>query len=560
MAKAYVRFCCEMNGRDEGMNPNTLKRTLLMAIGVMAVFMIIMFSAAFIRARALANKGVSTDVEAEPGNGMVFPEGILVDGIDLKGKKLTEALDLVLQRQDDILSQYKVTLVCEGERKEFLIDESCYTDDVRETLNQAFMFGRNGTPEENKAILEQLKLQSMEFTTHFTLDLEPMRQRVVDYVFTLGVKPINAAVKGFDSAKPIGQQFEYTDEVAGTQADPEKVWDDVQAAFDNKQFGEIPVTLAYTEPNVTIAKLKDINQKIVSFSSKMKKDANRISNITLSCETIDGFILMPGEEFSFNTVVGPRSLERGYKEAGVIVGGDRLDTGLGGGICQVSGTLYNAVLRADLQILERYHHSFELTYLTRGTDATVDYGKKDLRFKNNRNTPVYIVMSSDPDKLTVNCDVYGEPLPDGKTIKVLVETIETVPASTQVVVAPLRTLEAGKTQNIKAIDGFKCNVFKAYYDKNDKQLEKKLLYTDYYQPVQPKIYYSPKDPPPTVPPDPSADPSPSQDATETPTLNGTPTPSDTMAPTSTPSPTPTPTPTPEPSTPPPTEEPTADVT
>ena len=115
---------------------------------------------------------------------------------------------------------------------------------------------------------------------------------------------------------------------------------------------------------------------------------NRISNINLACESISGTAVKPGEEFSFNEVVGKRSKERGYKDAPIIFHGEK-SYGTGGGVCQVSTTVYMAALNAGLEITERHTHSEKVSYAP-GTDATVVYGEKDMKFKNNTADTVYI--------------------------------------------------------------------------------------------------------------------------------------------------------------------------
>lgn len=116
---------------------------------------------------------------------------------------------------------------------------------------------------------------------------------------------------------------------------------------------------------------------------------NRSNNIMLATEKINGTIIMPGETFSYNQIVGKRTIEAGYKEAGAYAGGKVVQE-VGGGICQVSSTLYNAILYANLEVTERNNHYFETTYVDPGRDATVSWGTVDLRFKNNREYPVKI--------------------------------------------------------------------------------------------------------------------------------------------------------------------------
>jgi vancomycin resistance protein YoaR len=152
------------------------------------------------------------------------------------------------------------------------------------------------------------------------------------------------------------------------------------------------------------------------------EDAERTYNLQRSAHSLDGYVLLPGQEFSFNRVVGPRIPLRGYREANVIVGG-QLVPDYGGGVCQVSSTLYNAVLLADLEVTMRYNHSLILNYIKPGTDATVVYDYRDFRFRNNTDGPVVIAAWINED--TVDVALFGKPQP-GKSVEIVTQVLEEV--------------------------------------------------------------------------------------------------------------------------------------
>jgi vancomycin resistance protein YoaR len=133
-------------------------------------------------------------------------------------------------------------------------------------------------------------------------------------------------------------------------------------------------------------RVQKIGEYITYFNSN---NENRAHNITLSTEAIDDYVVFPNETFSFNKVVGERSKENGYLPAPVIVKGE-LSEGVGGGICQVSSTLFNAVDKVGLEIVERYTHSRSVRYVPPGRDATVSWYGPDFRFRNNYNQPILI--------------------------------------------------------------------------------------------------------------------------------------------------------------------------
>lgn len=148
-------------------------------------------------------------------------------------------------------------------------------------------------------------------------------------------------------------------------------------------------------------------KKIGSFTTYFKpSEKNRTRNLTLAAEAINNYQVNSGKVFSFNKTVGPRTPERGYKEAIIFVNKKKVE-GYGGGVCQVSTTLYNAVQNAGLSIVERHPHSLPVAYVPLGKDATVNYGTADFRFKNSNDRDITIQATVEKNKLTI--EIYSLP-------------------------------------------------------------------------------------------------------------------------------------------------------
>ena len=161
-----------------------------------------------------------------------------------------------------------------------------------------------------------------------------------------------------------------------------------------KKAKEYVIPLKTLYPKVTtnmIGKAAFPNQ-LSTFSTNYVNNYNRTTNLKLAANKINGTVLMPGDTFSYNKVVGERTIAAGYKEAPIYVQG-RVEDGLGGGICQIATTLYNAVLYANLKVVERSNHQFVPSYIGPSRDATVVYGAIDFKFKNNRDYPIKILCS-----------------------------------------------------------------------------------------------------------------------------------------------------------------------
>lgn len=140
---------------------------------------------------------------------------------------------------------------------------------------------------------------------------------------------------------------------------------------------------------------------ISTYSTVIKDDSSgRLTNMKITCGIINGTIINPGETFSFNNIVGKPTAEKGYQEAKVIID-HKTETGIGGGNCQVSSTLYNAILTIPtLTVIERHEHGKDVTYVPEGKDAAVSYGSLDLKFRNDNNYKIKINISSDDKNVT----------------------------------------------------------------------------------------------------------------------------------------------------------------
>ena len=171
--------------------------------------------------------------------------------------------------------------------------------------------------------------------------------------------------------------------------------------------GEAKVVLpmAADQPKVTARDLEQVDTLLSSFTTffpAWRRD--RTHNIKTAVSRIDGTLVKPGQVFSYNATVGPREKENGFKEALIYING-KIIPGTGGGVCQVSSTVYNAALLANMEIIERNHHSMPVPYVPLGRDATVAYGLLDLKFRNTTSAPIYLAARVAGSRLTIQ--IYG---------------------------------------------------------------------------------------------------------------------------------------------------------
>lgn len=207
------------------------------------------------------------------------------------------------------------------------------------------------------------------------------------------------------------------------------------------------------------------------------KNTNRTTNIRLATNKINGIVIMPGETFSYNQTVGKRTAAAGFKSAAVYANGE-VTTGIGGGICQVSSTLYNAVLLANLEIVERYNHGFNTGYVPAGRDATVSWGGPDFKFKNSRNYPIKLVCSVSGGKVLTQ--VFGLTVNNEYEVEIQSYVTQSIPYKT--IKKQDATLTKGKTKVLQSgSNGCKAVCYRIL-KQNGEVVSKKLLSQDTYNP------------------------------------------------------------------------------
>ena len=229
------------------------------------------------------------------------------------------------------------------------------------------------------------------------------------------------------------QNAYYTKDPFTVYPEVEGVDFDVEAAKEllKEDKDEYVIKLTITEPEITLDEIgtEAFPDQLSTFTTRYDvSDVDRSTNLRLASEKINGTVLKPGETFSYNKTVGARTIAAGYKNAKVYESGKVVD-GIGGGICQVSSTLYNAALLANLEIVERRNHQFVTSYVGAGRDATVVYGQTDFKFKNTRKYPIRIVVTTNAGILKIS--IFGIKEENEYTFKFNTKTVSSIPYKTQ---------------------------------------------------------------------------------------------------------------------------------
>ncbi len=238
--------------------------------------------------------------------------------------------------------------------------------------------------------------------------------------------------------------------------------EEAQLLLDAAEEGnQVAIDLSLTDPEITTEKLNELifRDLLGSASSTVGGSSSRRSNVAKVAEYVTGTILNPGETFSYNDVVGERTVARGFKEAPSYVSGETVNT-VGGGVCQGSSTIYLAALRANMEIVERHAHSYICSYMPYGQDATVSYGSLDFQFRNDTDYPIKIVMSYADSELTVS--IYGTNL-TGNYVEITNQVNSTT--AYQTVYENTTELAAGETKTkTTGYNGMSVTVYRNIYD------------------------------------------------------------------------------------------------
>lgn len=259
---------------------------------------------------------------------------------------------------------------------------------------------------------------------------------------------------------------------------------------DSKEDSSYKIKLIITKPKITLETLSDevFKETFASYSTNFdKSNINRSTNIKLAVSKINGKIILSGEIFSYNDTVGNRTLSAGFKSAPVYEG-NRIIDGIGGGICQVSSTLYNAVLYSGLEILERTNHSLPVSYVPKGQDATVAWDSIDFKFKNCFDFPIKVVASANNGILTVSFKGFKK---NDYEIKITNETTTAIPFKTSY--KEDKNLSPNETKTIqKGSNGSKITSTRRFI-KNGIIIKTEVLPSSTYMPTDEIIAINPNE-------------------------------------------------------------------
>jgi len=378
------------------------------ALGIALVFL-------FLTGAFFGLIGVSFAVEG------IMP-GVYMGPLDLGGLTRSDA-EIKLQELGVSLESLPVHITYGEDTWQAPTGELGFSLDVGGSLDLALQVGNSGSVLNRLTERQRVKHHGLRIKPVLKLDRQQFESQVTNAWRNVITEPENAGFKVLQNGKVaivpgrMGTNIDF-------DALEREITGQINEAGTNPVKVALPVVFAAPLRTTMDIESMEINGLISQYSTRFDAgQAGRTYNIRVAAAALDGQLIAPGDVFSFNRVVGPRSSEAGYKSANVIINNE-LVPGLGGGVCQVSSTLYNAVLLANLKIVERTNHSLPVSYVPIGRDATVVYGAVDFKFTNN--TDFYIYMKSEVTGNNLTVKLYGntEKTPRVELSSWVVEKIE----------------------------------------------------------------------------------------------------------------------------------------
>lgn len=419
-----------------------------------------------------------------------FFKGIVIDGVDVGGMTKDEAYEAVTKTLPENPEEICVKLKLAGKTLIPNFTDVTVEYNTREVIDTAFAMYRPVSEKDLNKLKEcyngvqQLKNNKQTFESSYTIKVNGVRE-TVEKVLKIYVDEYSeyrdASIVEFDLEH---REFIIEKEKTGYDIDVETAVKEVEALFEAGTYtGTVTVPAEIREPEVTEAMLREEYGLIGEQTTITNEVESRNVNISQACSNINGTVLEPGEVFSFNEVVGQRTIENGFQAATVISGG-QYEQDLGGGICQVSGTLYNAALRSNLKIIERHGHAWPSDYIDPGLDATVDWPSTDMKFENDSDYQIIIVAWWDPDDYSCNAQIYGKKLPDGQHIETEAEIVsQYTPGPEYTEYVEDWDMPVGETKELRhSYDCITAYAYKVWYDRDGNEIDREYYNSTYYKP------------------------------------------------------------------------------
>lgn len=400
----------------------------------------------------------------------IYP-GVSVEDIDMSGKTKEEAENILIEKYDKLLEKGNISIKVKSNEYNLPYKELNVHYNTNEVVNRAFNYGRELNFYSQYKLIKNPK--NIKYNLSLAYKEEPIKALLEKIDKSLNKEILDASIR------KNGESFQVQEEKIKEEIDVNKALGEIVEKINKRELSiSLEPTVSVTKPKISAEELKKIDSVISSFSTKFIP-SERSVNIEIAARAASEIVVMPGETYSFNGLVGDTTPDKGYKEAPVIIN-KKLEPGYGGGVCQVSTTLHNAILRAGIIPIERMHHSMPVAYVPKGTDATVFYNTVDYKFKNTLNYPLYIHSYINNNELVFN--IYSNSSLKNRSYNIVSDVYKEIPKNTKYI-KDSKLKKGEEVIENKGSDGYKVKVYMITYE-NGREDNKRLLYDDYYKSVE----------------------------------------------------------------------------
>lgn len=429
----------------------------------------------------LAVTMVATGVVMSNDGSSKFSKNVYINGTNVGGYTKTEAVQVVTEKLNAKVDNLSIELLHGGKSWRFDHGDFQVDNAVSQVVNSAYSISKLG----EKQTLKYLAENGANFNVALSLVIKNFDQTIDEIAEEIYTEPQNAFVEFTPNEK---QNFNVVAEKQGEELDKEMLMQKLEDGFLNGDDIKIEIPTKKIEPEIKADFFADKLNLQSKFSTSIKNSqSGRRHNVALALKKLNGTIVKPNEIKSFNQIVGPQTESGGYESAIIIING-AFKNGIGGGICQASTTLYNALLLADVEVDEVHKHTLPVKYVEMALDAMVSEGTSDLVFKNTSDNDLYIKSYVKGDDATV--EIYGKSLPDGVTVKRSAEFIKSIPHSGDKIIVDTngeyrdKVIYKGEYYRLKyPVDGYEAKAYKEYY-KDGKLIDKQEIRHEKYSPQQ----------------------------------------------------------------------------
>jgi vancomycin resistance protein YoaR len=403
-------------------------------------------------------------------SGEEIRDNISINGVNVSGLSKQKAEKLLKDMYSEKINNSFISLKFDDKEWNIKYSDLEYSFNIEEAVENAYKVGHTGDFFIQLTETMEARIKAQNFELESSYKDAPINNLVSQISKEIDQEVIDATIKYLNA------NFQITEEKIGRKLDQENTISMITEQLNKVEVAVLELPVNIIEPIVKKSDLAVIKDNLGEFSTKFNAaDVDRSSNIKVATNSTNNVLVRPGEVYSVNEILGPRLAKYGYKDAKVIINNE-LVPGIGGGVCQVSSTLYNAVLLSNLKIIERQNHSLTLSYVGLGRDATISGDYIDFKFMNNTDYPIYIY--GEVKGSWVKFIVFGKSENPGRTVKIISDTIKTLNPTIKIIEDP--TLPIGtEVVEKKSHVGYVVKTQRIVYDNGKEILRENLGNSNY---------------------------------------------------------------------------------